>query len=47
MRLRWGIIGKNIFTEVYVGKKIFSKTSRPISIKLDANYLFMKRILVV
>jgi hypothetical protein len=31
-------MGKTIFTNVYVGKKslkIFSRTSRPISIKLD------------
>jgi hypothetical protein len=29
-----------------IGKKIFSKTSWPISIKLDANYPFMKGIQV-
>jgi hypothetical protein len=34
--------GKNIFTYAHIGKKIFSKTNMPVSIKLDANYPFMK-----
>jgi hypothetical protein len=36
--------GKAIFTCVYVEKKIFSRISKPISIKLCANHFFMKRI---
>jgi hypothetical protein len=37
-------IGKTIFIYVYV-KKIFSRTRKPISIKLDINHSWVKRIL--
>jgi hypothetical protein len=38
-------IGKTIFTYVYIEKKIFSRTSRPISMKLHTNYAWVKGIL--
>jgi hypothetical protein len=38
----WGLNGarmeKTIFTRVYIGKNLFSRTSRPISIKLNINH---------
>jgi hypothetical protein len=41
----WGwvgaTIGKTIFTYVYI-EKIFSRTSRPISIKLGTNHPWVK-----
>jgi hypothetical protein len=37
--------GKTIFTYVYIEKKIFSRTSRPISIKLGTNHPLVKGIL--
>jgi hypothetical protein len=37
-------IGKTIFTYVYI-EKIFSRSSRPISMKLDTNYAWVKGIL--
>jgi hypothetical protein len=37
--------GKTIFACVYIEKILFSRTSRPISIKLDANHLWVKGIL--
>jgi hypothetical protein len=44
--VRWGYNWENIITYVYIGKKIFSKTSRPVSIKLAVNYPCMKEIQV-
>jgi hypothetical protein len=44
--VRWGHNWKSIFAEVYTKKKIFSKTSRLISVKRDANYPCMKGIRV-
>jgi hypothetical protein len=41
----WATIGK-IFLHKPILEKIFSQTSRPISIKLEANYLCMKGIQV-
>jgi hypothetical protein len=39
-------IGKAIFTHVYIEKKIFfSRTSRPILIKLGTSYPWVKGIL--
>ena len=38
-------IGKTIFTYVYIEKKIFSRTSRPISIKLGISHPWVKEIL--
>jgi hypothetical protein len=38
-------LGKTIFTCVYIEKKIFSRTSRPISIKLSVNHPWVKGIL--
>jgi hypothetical protein len=37
-------IGKTIFTYVYIEKKIFSRTSRPIAIKLITNISCMMGI---
>jgi hypothetical protein len=43
--VRWGHNWKGIFLhKLILEKKIFSKTSFPISIKLDANYPCMKEI---
>jgi hypothetical protein len=39
-------MGKTIFTCVYIGKKNFSRTSGPTSIKLGTNYLCIKGIKV-
>jgi hypothetical protein len=39
-------IGKIIFTYVYIGKKIFSRTSRPIAIKLGTDISCMMGIQV-
>jgi hypothetical protein len=38
-------MGKTIFACVYDEKKIFSRISRPVSIKLGANHPWVKRIL--
>jgi hypothetical protein len=38
-------MGKTIFTYVYIEKKIFSRTSTPISIKLGAKHPSVKGIL--
>jgi hypothetical protein len=38
-------IGKTIFTYVYIEKIFFSRTSRPISIKLGINHPWVKGIL--
>jgi hypothetical protein len=38
-------IGKTIFTYVYIEKIFFSRTSRPISIKLGRNHPWVKGIL--
>jgi hypothetical protein len=37
-------IGKTIFTCIYIGKKIFSRTMRPISIKRSTNHSWVKVI---
>ena len=39
------IIGKTIFTCVYIEKKIFSRISWPISIKLGIGHPWVKEIL--
>ena len=43
----WGgaTIGKTIFAYFYIEKKIFSRTSRPIQIKLGINHPWVKGIL--
>ena len=38
-------VGKTIFTCVYIEKKIFSRTSWPISIKLGTNHPWVQGIL--
>jgi hypothetical protein len=43
--LIWRRIWKTIFTYVYIERKNFSRTSRPISIKLGMNHSWVKRIL--
>jgi hypothetical protein len=40
-------VGKTIFTCVYIRKKIFSRTSRPISIKLGTNHPFEREFYIV
>jgi hypothetical protein len=44
----WGsggaTVGKTIFTCVYIEKIYFSRTSWPISIKLNTNHSWVKRI---
>jgi hypothetical protein len=43
--LEGATIWKTIFTYIYIEKKIFfSRTSRPISIKLDTNHPWVKGI---
>jgi hypothetical protein len=39
------MIGKTIFTFVYIEEKIFSRTSRPISTKLGTHHPWVKGIL--
>jgi hypothetical protein len=41
------IIGKTIFTYVYIEKIFFSRTSRPISMKLSINHPWVKEILQI
>jgi hypothetical protein len=38
-------IGKTIFTCVYIKKKVFSRTSKPISIKLGKNHPWVRGII--
>jgi hypothetical protein len=44
--LKGATIGRIIFTYVYMKKKIFSRTRRPISIKLSTNDPWVKGILI-
>jgi hypothetical protein len=44
-RSRGTTIGKTISKCVYIEKKIFSRTNRPISIKHDTNHHWVKGIL--
>jgi hypothetical protein len=43
--LEGATIGKTIFTYVYIGKILFSRTSKPISIKIGMNHPWVKGIL--